>query len=103
MDDIVQSIIEDCFWEYDFTNDEIVTLAKSDDPKEQSFLFSKILANAKHLFASMRIFDEQDLKYLIENYHLSSFYATFLTRRINMLEYYFLDKPLTINELKWIA
>lgn len=96
-------IIKDCFWEYSMSSDDIVALAKSDDLKEQEFLFEKLLLNSTRLFKSMEIFDRESLSHLISMYAVPKFNHDFIARRKNMLEYYFLDKPLTVNELKWTA
>lgn len=99
----IQNILKDCFWEYNFNEDDLISLSKSQDRQEQIFLFTKILENAKELLKSMKIFDESVLKSLIESYTLPSFKYDYMARRLNILEYYFLDKPLSINELKWVA
>jgi len=96
-------IIKDCFWDYNMNSDDILTLAKSNDVKEQEFLFDKLLVNSTRLFKSMEIFDTDSLHRLIEKYNIPRFNHDFIARRKNMLEYYFLNKPLTVNELKWIA
>jgi len=99
----IKNILKDCFWEYNFNENDIILLAKSQNKQEQMFLFTKILENAKELLKSMKIFDESDLKRLIESYTLPSFKHDYMARRLNIVEYFFLDKPLTINELKWVA
>jgi len=99
----IKNILKDCFWEYNFNENDIISLAKSQNRQEQMFLFTKILENAKELLKSMKIFNESDLKRLIESYTLPSFKHDYMARRLNIVEYYFLDKPLTINELKWVA
>jgi len=99
----IKNILKDCFWEYNFNENDIISLAKSQNKQEQMFLFTKILENAKELLKSMKIFDKSDLKRLIESYTLPSFKHDYMARRLNIVEYYFLDKPLTINELKWVA
>jgi len=99
----LKTIIKECFWEYNFSEEDINNLAKSHNSQEQMFLFTKILENAKELLKSMNIFDKSDLERLIESYTVPSFRREYMVRRLNIVEYYFLDKPLTINELKWIA
>ena len=99
----LKTILKDCFWEYNFTEDDIISLAKSQNQQEQMFLFTKILENATELIKSMKIFDKEDLENLIESYTLPTFKYDYMARRLNIIEYYFLDRPLTINELKWIA
>ncbi|MEA1953842.1 MAG: hypothetical protein U9O24_05580 [Campylobacterota bacterium] len=96
-------IIKDCLWEYTMSKDEISDLANSSDFREQQFLFAKILENSTQLFNSMEIFDKDSLERLIVAYRVPTFNRDYMARRKNMLEYYFLDKPLTVNELKWIA
>jgi len=99
----IKNILKECFWEYNFNENDIISLAKSQDRQEQIFLFTKILENAKELLKSIKIFEESDLKRLIESYILPSFKHDYMARRLNIVEYYFLDKPLTINELKWVV
>jgi hypothetical protein len=99
----LKNILKDCFWEYNFKEEDILSLAKSQDRQEQIFLFSKILENAKELLKSMKIFNESDLKSLIESYKIPTFKHEYMARRLNIVEYYFLNKPLTVNELKWVA
>lgn len=98
-----KNILKECFWEYNFNEDDLISLAKSQDTKEQMFLFSKILENSKELLKSMKIFNKSDLESLINSYNLPSFKHEYMARRLNIVEYYFLDKPLTINELKWVS
>ena len=99
----VKNIIKNCFWEYNFSEADIISLAKSKDRQEQMFLFSKILENSQELIKSMKIFDKSDLKSLIESYRVPTFKHEYMARRFNIVEYYFLNKLLTINELKWVA
>jgi len=99
----LKPILKDCFWEYNFTEDNIISLAKSQNQQEQMFLFTKILENATELIKSMKIFDKEDLERLIDSYTLPTFKRDYMARRLNIIEYYFLDRPLTINELKWVA
>jgi len=51
----------------------------------------------------MKIFDRKDLQVLIESYTLPTFKRAYMARRLNIVEYYFLGKPPTIDELKWVA
>ncbi len=102
-DKTLQTILKDCFWEYNFSKEDIVKLAKSQNIAEKKFLFEKILANSTMLIKSMEIFDKNNLKELIESYQIPMFNKDYLSRRLNMLEFYFLNKPLTINELKWVT
>jgi len=99
----ITNILKECFWEYNFTEEDIISIAKSQNRQEQMFLFTKILENAIELIKSMKIFNKEDLERLIDSYTLPTFKRDYMTRKLNIIEYYFLDKPLTINELKWVA
>ena len=99
----LKTILKTCFWEYNFTKDDIISLAKSQNQQEQIFLFTKILENATELIKSMKIFAKEDLERLIDSYTLPTFKRNYMARRLNIIEYYFLDRPLTINELKWVV
>jgi len=94
-------IIKDCFWEYDFSSDDILAMAQSSDFREQQFLFEKILLNSTRLLKSMEIFARKDFEKLLSAYRVPAFNSDYIVRRKSMLEYYFLDKPLLVNELKW--
>jgi len=94
-------ILKDCFWDYNFTNKEIDNLASSDNKRERSFLFQKILLNSTSLFNDLKIFNIDLLKKLILDYKVPKFNHYYIYKRKNMAEVYFLDKPLLINELKW--
>ena len=93
---------KECFWDYDFSDKEILDLAKSDNRHEKSFLFQKILLNSTKLFKDLKIFDKEDIVWLIEDYQVPSFNYEYAFKRKNLAEVYFLNKPLLIDELKWI-
>ncbi len=95
-------IKKDCFWDYTFTNKEILQLANSDDERERSFLFQKILLNSTNIFRDLKIFDIEVLDSLINNYKVPEFNFNHAFKRKNMAEVYFFDKPVLVNELKWI-
>jgi len=98
-----QRIIKDCFWDLTISNDEIAAIVKGDDSRKQNMLFEKILLHSTSLFNDLEIFDRSQLETLLANYNMPSFNAEYAFRRKNMVEVYFFDKPLLIDELKWIA
>ncbi|MCL0107443.1 hypothetical protein M1N70_00350 [Peptococcaceae bacterium] len=99
----LKRIKRDCFWDYNFTEEEIEKLAKSNNFREKQFLFEKILLNSTRLFEDLKIFDRKDLKRLIESYKVPPFNYEYAFRRKNLVEVYFFDKPLLIGELKWLV
>ena len=98
-----QRLKKECFWEYHFSSDEIKALIHSDDIQEKKFVFEKILLNSSELLKDMTLFNSQDLKELLENYVVPRFNDKYVHRRKNIIECYFFDKPLEVEELKWIA
>jgi len=51
---------------------------------------------------SLKIFDMKKLKRLITTYKVPIFNQEYIFKRKNIAEVYFLNKPLLVNELKWI-
>ena len=98
-----ERIKKDCFWDYDFGDEEISALASSENIKERSFLFQKILLNSTSLFNDLKIFKKHILQELLENYKVPTFNHDYIFRRKNLSEVYFFDKPLLVDELKWVA
>jgi len=100
---ILDNIIKDCFWDLDFTDKDINDIINSKDIKRKSFLFDKILLNSTNLILDLKIFRKNDLKILIEKFEVPNFNYDYIFRRKNIVEVYFLDKPLLIDELKWVT
>ncbi len=98
-----ERILKDCFWDYNFTHDEIKKLATSENLRENSFLFQKILLNSTNMLNSLKIFDIDRLKRLIVEYKVPTFNQKYIFKRKNIAEAYFLDKPILVNELKWMV
>lgn len=100
---IYKRILKDCFWDYNFTDSDIAKLASSTNDRERMFLFQKILLNSTNLFNDLKIFKPDVLFELILNYQVPAFNYSHAFKRKNMAEVYFLNKPLLVNELKWIV
>jgi hypothetical protein len=96
-------IKKDCFWDLDISEDDIRNIIKSDDERKKKMLFEKILLNSTALFVDLKIFELNDLEKYLENYKLPQFNSNYAFRRKNLAEVYFFDKPLLIDELKWVA
>ena len=99
--DRYSKIAKECFWEYHFSAEEIERLLKSSDQREKQFIFEKILLNSHEPFNDMALFDKEDLQKMLESYALPAFNRQYIQRRKNIMEYYFFNTPLEINELKW--
>jgi len=103
MQQIIKNILKDCFWEYSFTEKDIIDIIKGNDFAKKKFLFRKILLNSTRVLTDLKIFESSELKRMIEEFKVPKFNHDYIFRRHNIVEVYFLNKPLLINELKWVA
>ena len=100
---IYKRIIKDCFWDLNFEVNDIQKIISSNDIQKKSFLFNKILLNSTSMFQSLKIFTVDEIKYFLDELKIPKFNYDYIFKRKNMAEVYFLDRPLLIDELKWIA
>lgn len=98
-----QRIIKDCFWDSNISKNDICAILKSDNIREKKYLFEKILLNSTKLFVDLSIFTIKEIKDFTETYKVPQFNNQYIFRRKNLVEVFFLDKPLLIEELKWIV
>lgn len=98
-----ERIKKDCFWDLNISQVAIKDIVKSDNERQKKMLFEKILLNSTALFKDLAIFDRAQLEMYLESYKIPSFNSKYAFRRKNMAEVYFFDKPLLIDELRWIA
>jgi len=96
-------VIKECFWDMHIEEKDINAILNSNDLRKKTFLFDKILLNSTRMLSDLKIFTRDDLKMMIENFKVPKFNADYIGRRKNMAEVFYLDKPLEIDELKWIA
>ena len=96
-------LLKECFWDYDFTLDDVVKMSVSDDLREKVFLFEKILLNSTKMIKDLKLFKPTDLKQLLENYKVPQFNKEYVFKRKNIADVYFLGKEVLVNELKWVA
>lgn len=96
-------IKKDCFWDLDISEADIENIIKSDDERKKKMLFEKILLNSTALFRDLKIFDIKDIEIYLQEYRVPTFNSEYAFRRKNLAEVYFFDKPLLIDELKWVV
>lgn len=96
-------LIQECFWEMHMSAKNIQSILASDDLTQKKFLFRKILLNSSRLLTDLQLFDTDTLKLLIESFKIPTFNHDYIFRKHNIVEVYFLDKPLRIDELTWVA
>ncbi|MEA2112146.1 MAG: hypothetical protein U9P71_08880 [Campylobacterota bacterium] len=96
-------IIKDCFWDVKMTPSDVDAIVSSGDWHRKTLLFEKILLNSTRMLVDLSVFQKDDLILLIEGFKVPTFNYDYIFRRKNIAEVYFLNKPLEIDELKWIA
>jgi len=99
----LKRVIKECFWDMGITEKDIAVIIDGDDYAQKKFLFRKILLNSSRVLSDLKLFDRDELKSLIETFKIPKFNHDYIFRRHNIVEVYFLDKPLLIDELKWVA
>ncbi|WP_417913111.1 hypothetical protein [Candidatus Electronema sp. TJ] len=96
-----QKIIQECFWEYKMTAEDILGLAKKGSDQEKYFLFTKILENATDVLKSLSVFAPSDQQDMLRRYIPPKFNCFFLERRYKILKYFLLNEQTDIPELRW--
>jgi len=99
--EIIEQIIKECFWDYNFETNDIVKIVKSGSFNEKMFLFQKILSNSSDVLRALRIFSERDLKELFNKYKVSQFNRDYLQKRRDVVESVLFNKEIHINGLDW--
>ena len=95
------TINRECFWDYDFSDSEIVEMAQQGSDKEKMFLFEKIIENATDVMKSLRIFSQSDQYEMLLKYNVPKFKRDFLERRYKILKYFIMEEEVDIPELRW--
>ena len=93
-------INRECLWEYNFTNSEIIELARG-NKREKMFLFSKILENATDVLKCLNIFSPGDQQEMILNYKAPKFNHNFLERRHKIIKFFITKQNVDIPALRW--
>ena len=94
---------KECFWDVSINEEMLYDIIGSADMKKKQFIFEKILLNSTKILTDLSIFNKKELKILTDNIQISSFNKAHILRRKNLVEVYFFDKELQIDELKWVA
>ena len=94
-------ILRECFWDTDFSGDDILDIAAGSDERRKAQVFEKILLNSSHMLRDLELFPAGELRPLLQNYQLPQFNYEHAFRRKNLAEVYYLKSELKIPELQW--
>lgn len=98
---LVSRILDDCFWDYEFTADELKKMATHSTQAEKRFLFSKIVEHSTDVLNDLEIFSLDDQKALLQEYKVPSFKNDYLAKRNAVLRHFILGEKSYIKELAW--
>lgn len=93
----------ECFWDTSMNEKILYDIVGSPDMKKKQYIFEKILLNSTKILIDLSIFNKKELKDLTDNIKIPNFNKAHILRRKNLVEVYFFDKELQIDELKWVA
>ncbi len=96
-------ILKECFWDVDMQASEIKEIISGQDFRKKQFLFEKILLNSTKMLRDLSMFESSELQGLLDNIKIPSFNYDYVFRRKNIVEVYFFNSKLLIDELKWVA
>jgi len=97
----IETIIKECFWDYDFSENDISNILENGSEKEKIFIFSKILENSCNVLKALKIFNDIELSELLRLYKVPKFNSDFLNKRYKIIKYLILKESVDIPELKW--
>ncbi len=99
----LKRILKECFWDLKISEEDITDILNRDDFAKKKFLFEKILWNSTRLFDDLSLFKPEELRSMLDAYKIPNFNREYIARRVNMAQVYFFDKPLTVEDLQWVA
>lgn len=95
-------IIQECFWDYHYTFDQIKEMAESENFKTKKFIFEKILINSHDMISDLKsLFFKDDLKKLVEEYKVPKFNFKYINKRYLLAKYFLKGEKVHIEELEW--
>lgn len=94
VNETIRQILKECFWDFEFTAEDILRIVKSGSFKEKMFLFEKIIPNSTNMLKALKIFAKDDLYKLLEKYKIPSFNHKLLQKRVSIAMFVFLTGTL---------
>ena len=74
-------IKKDCFWDLNIDAKDIDEILASTDFRRKKFLFCKILLNSTRVLVDLQIFEDNELKVMIEEYRVPQFNYDYTFKR----------------------
>ncbi|GAB6886747.1 hypothetical protein JCM13304A_02450 [Desulfothermus okinawensis JCM 13304] len=98
--DILNRIIEDCFWDYNISIQDLMEILESENTRELKKLFLKIIYNSRDTYNAMQLFDKDLLKKFFNDLKIS-YNRKYLSKKIAILRYLLFEEDQHIPGLAW--
>lgn len=95
-----EKIIQECYWDYNITADDLIDIIKVGNKRELKKIFSKIIYNSNDKFSDLRIFKKDDLKEFFDDFKVT-YNDKYITRHILVLRSLLLGEKHKIKGLEW--
>jgi hypothetical protein len=99
-DSILDSIVKECYWDYDIDRDNIIEILKSNNKREIGKLFSKIIYNSTDKLLMLSLFTQEQLQIAFREFKIG-YNDRYITKHFLALKYLLLNQKVYIRELEW--
>ncbi|MBF0242738.1 MAG: hypothetical protein HQK64_09740 [Desulfamplus sp.] len=98
---LLNEILQQCFWDYSYTAQDIDNIIKSGTKDEKLYLLKKIILNYKEVFKAVKIFDKDELQELLSEIPNGCFRYEFQNTRLMALRNHYLGEEYAPKRLRW--
>lgn len=93
-------IKQECFWDYDISEEKLLQTLHSNDKKVRQKLFSKILYNSSDKLSDLQLFQLQDVKDFFDSINIKH-QSRYMQKHILILRSLLLGEDHDIKGLQW--
>ncbi len=93
-------IKQECFWDYDISEEKLLQTLHSKDKKVRQKLFSKILYNSSDKLSDLQMFELQDLKNFFDSINIKH-QSRYMQKHILILRSLLFGEDHDIKGLQW--
>ena len=99
-DKVLDKIIEECYWDYNITKDDLKQILISDDKRDIKKVFSKIIYNSKDKLLSLKLFSQQQLVEFFNDFKVT-YNEKYISKHVLILKTLLLGEENYIKSLEW--
>jgi len=93
-------ILKECFWDYDYTEDDLKQIIANADDREIKKLFSKIVYNATDKLQALQLFTQEQLKECFSTFKVT-YNKKYISKHVLVLKSLLLNETHYIKGLEW--